>query len=104
MQLRDQSTAPRRNIYQLDDQGNPTNLIKSQEYDPRQRPWYKAAVAGSQPTWTEVYSLRQLRVIWELTQSTQILLIPMEEVGPLRRVVVVLHQLFLRNYQLPLKI
>ncbi|HEY9652723.1 MAG TPA: SpoIIE family protein phosphatase [Coleofasciculaceae cyanobacterium] len=53
--IRDQSTAPLRKIYQLDKQGNPTELVKSVEYDPRTRPWYKAAVQARQATWSPIY-------------------------------------------------
>lgn len=53
--IRDKSTAPIRNIYQLDQQGNRTKLIKSAEYDPRPRPWYKAAKQTGKPTWSPIY-------------------------------------------------
>ena len=53
--IRDESTASRRQIYQLDQQGNRTNLIKTDEYDPRTRPWYKAAVQAGKPTWSPIY-------------------------------------------------
>jgi phosphoserine phosphatase RsbU/P len=53
--IRDESTAPRRNIYRLDRQGNRTGLMQSVEYDPRIRPWYKAAVQAGKPTWSRIY-------------------------------------------------
>jgi sigma-B regulation protein RsbU (phosphoserine phosphatase) len=53
--IRDESTASRRQIYHLDQQGNRTNLIKTDEYDPRTRPWYKAAVQAGKPTWSPIY-------------------------------------------------
>ena len=53
--IRDESTASRRQIYHLDQQGNRTNLIKTDEYDPRTRPWYKAAVQAGKATWSPIY-------------------------------------------------
>src|SRR4028119_1903346 len=53
--LRDESTAPLRKIYHLDKQGNRTDLIKTDEYDPRTRPWYKAAIQAGKPTWSRIY-------------------------------------------------
>jgi sigma-B regulation protein RsbU (phosphoserine phosphatase) len=53
--IRDESTASRRQIYHLDQQGNRTELIKTDEYDPRTRPWYKAAVQAGKPTWSPIY-------------------------------------------------
>ncbi|MDJ1169279.1 adenylate/guanylate cyclase domain-containing protein [Roseofilum sp. BLCC_M154] len=53
---RDLNSAPNRNIYHLDAQGNPTNqLIRSAEYDPRTRPWYQAAVQAKTATWSPIY-------------------------------------------------
>jgi sigma-B regulation protein RsbU (phosphoserine phosphatase) len=53
--IRDESTAPLRKIYHLDQQGNRTDLIKTDEYDPRTRPWYKAAIQAGKPTWSGIY-------------------------------------------------
>lgn len=53
--IRDKSTAPIRKIYQLDKQGKRTKLVQSAEYDPRTRPWYKAAIQASRPTWSPIY-------------------------------------------------
>ena len=53
--IRDESTALRRKIYHLDQQGNRTELIKTDDYDPRTRPWYKAAVQAGKPTWSSIY-------------------------------------------------
>ena len=41
----------------LDSQGNPTEQvdISSKPYDPRVRPWYKAAKAAGQNVWSEIY-------------------------------------------------
>ncbi|HEY9636400.1 MAG TPA: SpoIIE family protein phosphatase [Coleofasciculaceae cyanobacterium] len=53
--IRDQSTAPIRNIYRLDRQGNRTKLTQSAQYDPRTRPWYETAVQVGKPTWSPIY-------------------------------------------------
>ncbi|HBQ99630.1 MAG: PAS domain S-box protein [Roseofilum sp. Belize BBD 4] len=52
----DRNSAPFRNIYPLDEQGNPTDdLIRSTQYDPRTRPWYRAAVQAKTATWSPIY-------------------------------------------------
>jgi len=53
--IRDKSSEPLRKIYRLDKQGNQTDLIQSTEYDPRTRPWYKAAIQAGKPTWSPIY-------------------------------------------------
>ncbi|MGK7913982.1 MAG: ATP-binding protein [Prochloraceae cyanobacterium] len=53
--IRDQFTAPLRNIYLLNKQGNRNNLIRSVSYDPRVRDWYKAALQAKKNTWSSVY-------------------------------------------------
>ncbi len=53
--IRDESTAPDRQIYRLDSQGNRTELIKTAAYDPRTRPWYKAAKQSGKATWSPIY-------------------------------------------------
>jgi signal transduction histidine kinase len=44
-------------VYGGDRQGYRTQLIRKRDgqYDPRQRPWYKAAVAAKKPTWGNIY-------------------------------------------------
>ncbi|MEG4044420.1 PAS domain S-box protein [Microcoleus sp. Pol17_C1] len=54
--IRDESTAPNRQIYRLDSQGNRTELIKTFPYDPRTRPWYKAAKQSGKATWSPIYT------------------------------------------------
>jgi len=55
---RDRNSAPNRNIYPLDAQGNPQdNPIRSTAYDPRTRPWYQAAVKAKTATWSPIYLL-----------------------------------------------
>jgi signal transduction histidine kinase len=44
-------------FYRLDSTGNRAQLARkdTRKFDSRQRPWYKAAVAAGQATWSEVY-------------------------------------------------
>jgi len=51
----DKSIFPNRKSYRLDNQGQRVELLKIQKYDPRTRPWYKAALQARQPTWTEIF-------------------------------------------------
>ncbi|MCA1992220.1 MAG: SpoIIE family protein phosphatase [Coleofasciculus sp. S288] len=53
--IRDESTAPLRKIYRLDNQGNRAELIKTDQFDPRTRPWYEAAVKAGTSTWSPIY-------------------------------------------------
>jgi adenylate cyclase len=46
---------PMRETYALDSQGEPKKLLKTANYDPRSRPWYKAAVEANKPTWSKIY-------------------------------------------------
>lgn len=47
---------PQRKIYQLDDRGQRTTLIETQEkFDPRIRPWYKNAQKAGKPSWTKPF-------------------------------------------------
>jgi two-component system sensor histidine kinase ChiS len=51
----EESTAPMMDIYRLDDERQPAELIDSVEFDPRVRPWYRAAVERGEPTWSVIY-------------------------------------------------
>ena len=53
--VRDELTQFQREIYQLDTAGNIVELLRTDEYDPRERPWYQAAIAAGQPTWSDIY-------------------------------------------------
>ncbi|NJK76017.1 MAG: PAS domain S-box protein [Microcoleus sp. SU_5_6] len=53
--IRDETTAPNREIYRLDKGGNRTELVKTAPYDPRTRPWYLAAKQSKLPTWSPIY-------------------------------------------------
>lgn len=53
--LRTKDSAPLRRNYSLDRNGNKITLLQEFEYDPRQRAWYKAAVARKDASWSPVY-------------------------------------------------
>ena len=55
LKIRTLDSAPIREIYGLDQKGDRQKLLKTADYDPRTRPWYKAAKRSSQPTWSEIY-------------------------------------------------
>ncbi|MEM9539474.1 MAG: ATP-binding protein [Cyanobacteria bacterium P01_E01_bin.42] len=43
-------------FYNLDKNGNPTNLLeKSKHYDSSQRPWYTDTIEAGKPTWSEIF-------------------------------------------------
>jgi signal transduction histidine kinase len=44
-------------VYTSTDEGQRDRLLRTatDQYDPRQRPWYKAAVAAGKPTWGKIY-------------------------------------------------
>jgi two-component system sensor histidine kinase ChiS len=52
---RTQDSAPIRTTYQYDDQGNRGGEIATQDYDPRQRPWYKAVEKNRRASWSPIY-------------------------------------------------
>jgi PAS domain S-box-containing protein len=55
MSIRTAATVPNWEIYQLNAQGEPTRLLRTQAYDPRPRPWYQKAIAAQQPIWSDIY-------------------------------------------------
>ncbi|MEM6252806.1 MAG: diguanylate cyclase [Cyanobacteria bacterium P01_D01_bin.156] len=55
LRLRTEQTAPNREIYRLDRQGNRQELLRQETFDPRIRPWYRVALASQQPTWSDIY-------------------------------------------------
>ncbi|SKB15638.1 putative sensor protein with HAMP domain [Planktothrix sp. PCC 11201] len=61
--FRDESTNSNRNFYEVDSKGNRTRLIKSMEYDPRVRLWYKFAKSVGKPTWTPVYQFGSINTV-----------------------------------------
>lgn len=44
-----------RHYYELDSEGNKSSFIRTSDYDPRVRPWYKLAKEKGQAVWTEPY-------------------------------------------------
>ncbi|NET41370.1 cache domain-containing protein [Okeania sp. SIO2B3] len=54
--VRDFVDFPIRNTYAIDEQGQRTQLLYSQPFYPRQRPWYVTAVEAGYPTWGKVYN------------------------------------------------
>jgi two-component system sensor histidine kinase ChiS len=56
IEVTDGTTAGNYISYAIDSQGNRTRQIgTSYNYDPRRRPWYKAAVQQGKATWSEIY-------------------------------------------------
>ncbi|MDJ0687332.1 MAG: diguanylate cyclase [Xenococcaceae cyanobacterium MO_188.B32] len=53
--IRSEFTAPLWEIYNLNDRGNKIELIKKEEYDPRSRPWYRAAIEQGGLVWSPIY-------------------------------------------------
>lgn len=79
--IRDKSTVPNRNIYQLDSRGNRTKLIDSNKYDPRTRDWYKAAKETGKAAWSPIYKFSAKKILG-ITPSMPI----MDDTGKLRGV------------------
>lgn len=71
VKIRDENTAPKRVIYELNAQGDRTKLLKSKEYDPRLRPWYKGTIAANAPNWTSVYISEDLAAL-QISPSTPV--------------------------------
>ncbi|WP_019507180.1 diguanylate cyclase [Pleurocapsa sp. PCC 7319] len=53
--MRNSSTAPYWQLYRLDEQGQKTTFLGQQKYDPRQRPWYQAAISQDSLVWSPIY-------------------------------------------------
>lgn len=49
------ATVPERGVYRLDQQGRRAEQVSKDEFDPRTRPWYKAAVAKREAGWTSFF-------------------------------------------------
>ena len=47
---------PRRSVFAITAPGDRGNKLRSDNYDPRRRPWYEAAARQTQPVWSPVYS------------------------------------------------
>ncbi|MBM0744788.1 HAMP domain-containing protein (plasmid) [Phormidium sp. CLA17] len=46
---------PNRQSYRLDERGNRAELLETKLFDPRTRPWYKAAVEAGEPSWSNIF-------------------------------------------------
>jgi sigma-B regulation protein RsbU (phosphoserine phosphatase) len=57
LQVSNTSTNYYFNYHRLDDNGDQITIQRrgDRQYDPRVRPWYKAAIAAKQATWSEIY-------------------------------------------------
>nr|WP_242050437.1 ATP-binding protein [Oculatella sp. FACHB-28] len=56
IRVMDESTGDRYHTYIADEQGKRDRLIETDNtFDPRERPWYVAAVQAGEPTWTKIY-------------------------------------------------
>lgn len=55
LKIRTEATEPIRNVYRLNESGEPIELLKQSEYDPRDRPWYQAAEKAGEATWSPIY-------------------------------------------------
>lgn len=53
--MRNSFTSPYWELYLLGDQGEKTTFLGKQKYDPRQRPWYQAAIAKNKLVWSPIY-------------------------------------------------
>jgi class 3 adenylate cyclase/HAMP domain-containing protein len=71
VKFRDWSTAPKRAIYELDEKGDRTKFIKSQDYDPRNRYWYKETLKTKAQTWSSIEISADLGVL-QITPATPI--------------------------------
>jgi signal transduction histidine kinase/ActR/RegA family two-component response regulator len=52
----DRSSFPYRHIYRLDEKGRRREKLETVMFDPRARPWYRAALTAKKPTWTQPFS------------------------------------------------
>lgn len=57
VKIRDQTTTPNRFVYKISPQGQRTDLITKEKFDPRDRPWYKQAIKDTKASWTQIFSL-----------------------------------------------
>jgi signal transduction histidine kinase len=69
--VRDQNTNKKRVIYALDPYGQRVREKKQKRYDPRERPWYRAAIDKGRPTWSDVYLSAHLNVL-QITPATPV--------------------------------
>ncbi len=55
LRIRDNTTAPNRPTYELNERGERGKIVMNEIYDHRDRPWYKAAKEIGAPVWTSVF-------------------------------------------------
>lgn len=46
----------RRDVYHVTGIGDRSELIRSDEFDPRKRPWYQTAMRSEKPVWSKIYN------------------------------------------------
>ena len=55
LEVLDKTTQGYLETWETDKQGHLINLRSSRSYDPRRRPWYRAAVTAGKPIWSDIY-------------------------------------------------
>lgn len=71
LKFRTAATAPNREIYELDANGQRSKFLKASPYDPRDRPWYLAARGRRGQTWSPIYTSADLGAL-QITPATPI--------------------------------
>lgn len=71
LKFRTNATAPNREIYELDANGDRAKFLKAAPYDPRDRPWYVAARGRRRQTWSPIYTSADLGAL-QITPATPI--------------------------------
>ncbi|GAB4348523.1 MAG: hypothetical protein Fur0042_15410 [Cyanophyceae cyanobacterium] len=71
LKFRTAATAPNREIYELDANGDRAKFLKAAPYDPRDRPWYVAARGRRRQTWSPIYTSADLGAL-QITPATPI--------------------------------
>jgi len=55
LEIRTEKTAPFRQVYTLDKQGNQQKLLQQTKYDPRYNLWYRSAAQAGRASWSQIY-------------------------------------------------
>ncbi|NER34417.1 MAG: HAMP domain-containing protein [Oscillatoria sp. SIO1A7] len=63
LMIRDESTEPNWEIHRLNSSGDRSSLIVRKEYDPRDRPWYKAVIKSRTSTWSPILQVASRPVL-----------------------------------------
>ncbi|MEM9543423.1 MAG: adenylate/guanylate cyclase domain-containing protein [Cyanobacteria bacterium P01_E01_bin.42] len=63
LSIRTPDTAPFWHIYRLNDRGERQERLQEREYDPRIRPWYRAAKSAKTLIWSEIYPFAEPPVL-----------------------------------------